>query len=75
MKFTLKLCTYWVPPPPLSARGVETPTKFSKSGGLTGPQLLEGVAGKEGGDFFQGGLQFSHENKLKSETFNDKKSL
>ena len=36
------------------------PTKFSKREGLTGPQLLEGVGGKEGGDFFQGGLQFSH---------------
>ena len=42
---------------------------------MAGPQLLEGVAGKEGGDFFQGGLQFSHKNKLKSEIFNNKKSL
>ena len=25
-----------------------------KKEGLTGPQLLEGVAGKEGGDFFRG---------------------
>ena len=39
------------------------------------PQLLEGVAGKEGGDFFQEGLQFSHKNKLKFEILNDKKSL
>ena len=39
---------------------------------MAGPQLLEGVAGKEGGDFFQGGLQFSHKNKLKSEIFNGK---
>ena len=31
------------------------PTKFSESGGLTRPQLLEGkiFVGKEGGDFFQ----------------------
>ena len=37
-------------------RGVEPPTKFSKRGrDLTGPQLLEGVAGKKGDDFFQGG--------------------
>ena len=43
-------------------------TDIPKGGGLTGPQLLEGVAGKEG-------LQFSHKNKLKSEIFNDKKSL
>ena len=46
--------------PPLSAgRGVEPPTKFSKRGDLTGPQLLEGVAGKEGVTFFRG-LQLSH---------------
>ena len=45
---------------PLSAGGVEAPTKFSRKGGLTRPQLLEGVAGKEGGDFFQGVLQFLH---------------
>ena len=43
---------------------------------MTGPQLLEGVAGKEGVTFFRGGggVQLSH-NKLKSEIFNDKKSL
>ena len=41
--------------------GVEPPTKFSKrGGGLRGPQLLEGVAGKEGVTFFREGLQFSH---------------
>ena len=41
---------------PLFCRGLEPPTKFSKRGGLTGSQLLEGVAGKERerGDFFQG---------------------
>ena len=64
-------------PPFLQRRGggeVQPPTKFSKWGGLTGPQRLEGVAGKERGDLFQGGLQFSHKNKLKSEIFNDKKS-
>ena len=62
---------------PPFCRGVEPPTKFSKrgGGGLTGPQLLKGVAGKEGGDFFQGGCNFHISNKLKSETFNDKKSL
>ena len=49
---------------------------FQKGGGgLAGPQILEGVARKEGGDFFQERcLQFSHK-KLKSEIFNDKKSL
>ena len=53
-------------------------TKFSKSGGLTRPQLLEGkiFGGKEGGDFFQGGgvaCNFYIEGKLKSDIFNDKK--
>ena len=43
-------------------------------GGLTGPKLLEGDCWEKGGDFFQG-VQFSHKNKLKSEIFNDKKSL
>ena len=61
--------------PPFFAGGVEPPTKFSKRGGLTGPQLLEGVAGKEGVTLIRRGLQFSHKNKLKSEIFNDKKSL
>ena len=43
-------------------RGVSLqPTKFSKrGGGLTGPRPLEGVAGKERGDFFRVGVQFSH---------------
>ena len=51
--------TYCAPPP--FCRGAEPPTKFSKrGGGLAGPQLLEGVVGKEGSYFFQGGLQFSH---------------
>ena len=64
---------------PLSAGGTgeggEPPTKFSrKEGDLTRPQLLEGVAGKEG-SLFSGGLQFSHKNKLKLEIFNAKKSL
>ena len=48
---------------------VEPPTKFSERGVLTGRQLLEGVAGKEGGGFFQGGgdwVQFSHKKKIKN---------
>ena len=61
--------------PPLSAGGVEPPTKFSKRwGGLTGTQLLERGCWERGGDFFQGGLQFSH-TKKNSGIFNDKKSL
>ena len=68
------------PPHPLSEGEIEPPTKFSKrGGGLTGLQLLEGGCWQRGGDFFQGGggswLQFSHKNELKSEIFNDKKSL
>ena len=46
--------------PPLSA-GVEPPAKFSKSGGgggLTGPQVLKGVAGKEGVTFLRGVASF-----------------
>ena len=35
--------------------GVEPPTKFSKSGGLTGSQLLEVNCRERGGDFFDGG--------------------
>ena len=63
-------------PPPPFCRGGVPPTQISKrGGGLTGPQLLKGGAGKEEGDFFQGGCNFHISNKLKSETFNDKKSL
>ena len=46
-----------------------------KNGGLTGPQFLMGIAGKEQGDFFQG-LEFLHKkNRLISEIFNGKRSL
>ena len=66
------------PPPPLSARdGLSLQPNFQKGvGALTGTPFLEGVAGKEGGgDFFQGGCNFSTTNKLKSEILNDQKSL
>ena len=46
-----------LPPPstPTFCRGVELPTKFSKTGGLAGPQLLEGRGCWErGDDFFKG---------------------
>ena len=47
-----------------------------KKGDLTGSQYLVGVLGKERGDFFQGGVAVSiDKNKLKSEVFNDKRSL
>ena len=65
---------------PLSARGAEPPTKCSKRGGFTGPQIWEAVAGKEGLTFFRGGtrgggVQFYEKNKLKPEIFNDKKFI
>ena len=48
--------------PPFGGGGwVEPPTKCSKGGrggGLTGPHLLEGVAGKERLTFFRGGCNF-----------------
>ena len=48
-----------------SLGGGETPTKFSKRRGLTGPQLLEGGCWERESDFFHmgEGLQFSHINK------------
>ena len=46
-----------------------------KKRGLIGSQFSEGVAFKVGGGRFQG-VQFLHKTfKLKSEIFNDKKSL
>ena len=47
--------------PPLSdvgGGGVEAPTNYSKRRGWTGPQLLEGVAGKEGTWLYLGGCSF-----------------
>ena len=47
-----------VHPPPKyggGGGGGEPSTKFLKKGSLTGPQFLEGVAGIEVSDFFQGG--------------------
>ena len=43
---------------------VEPSTKFSKKGeGLTGPQLFERVAGKEGVTFFRGSRNVHQKNK------------
>ena len=39
------------------------------------PFSIDGVAEKKGGLFFQGGSSFFIKNKLKSEIFNDQKSL
>ena len=68
-----------IPPPSLPPNDfcwrIEPSTKFSKMG-VRQDLFLMGVAGKEQGDFFQGrGLQFLHKKKLKSEIFNDKRSL
>ena len=54
------VCT---PPPPFlmggaGGGGVEPPTKFSKRGGLTGTQFLEGGYWEIGCSFLQGGVQF-----------------
>ena len=65
-----------VDPPPSFCRGGWVFNQILKmgGGGLTGPQLLEGGCWERGGWIFSGGVQLSH-NKLKSEIFNDKKSL
>ena len=62
---------------PLSAGGLSLRPNFQKGGGggLTDNNFLKRVAGKEVGDFLQGGCIFRIKNKLKSEIFNDKKSL
>ena len=54
--------------------GVKPPTKFSKRGGLDRTSTLRGVTGKKGVTCFRGGTVLE-KNKLKFETFNDKKSL
>ena len=56
------MCT----PPFCRREGLSLQPNFQKKGGggLTGPQLLEGVPGKEEGDFFQGrGYNFHIKNK------------
>ena len=54
-----------LPPALFCLGGSSDSTKFSKSGGLTGSQFLEAVAGKEGVTFSGeggggGGVQFFH---------------
>ena len=54
--------------------GTEPPTKFSKSGSLKRPQLVEVNCWEREGDFFQGvGCNFHIKNKLKSENLMSKK--
>ena len=71
-----------VPPnPPLYAGEVKPPTKFLKrGGGLDRASTLRGGCWKRGGNFFEvGGCNFhthTHTHtQIKSEIFNDKKSL
>ena len=71
------MCTPPSSPASAGGKGVEPPTKFSKNGGgpLTGSQVYKGGCWERGGDFFHGDCSFYIKNKLKSEIFNDKKSL
>ena len=64
-------------PPPLFLLEVLNllPNFFKKGGAWQDLNFERGVAGKEGGSFFQGGLQFYKKTQLKPEIFNDKKSL
>ena len=51
--------TYQCAPPFLMGGGGEPPTKFSKGGGLKGPQFLKGeFLGKRGVTFFRGSAIF-----------------
>ena len=59
----------------VSTGGLNHQPNFQNGGGLTRPQLLQGDCWERGGDFFQGEVAILYINKLKSEIFNDKKSL
>ena len=63
------------PPPPFLLGGLNLLPNFHKGGAWQDLNFETGVAGKEGRNFFQEGLQFYKKNKLKSAIFNDKKSL
>ena len=56
--------------PPVSAGGVEPPTKFLKRVCLTGSEFLEGGSWERGGDLIQGGCSFYVKSNLKSELNN-----
>ena len=74
---------YFSPPPspftltPLSAAmGLTLEPNFQKGSGLDRTSTCRwGLLGQRGVTFFkQGGVQFSHKNKLKSEIFNNEKN-
>ena len=53
--------------------GVNLQSNLQKGRGLTGPQLLEGAAWKDGVSFFREvGGNFHMKNKIKSEVFDNK---
>ena len=61
--------------PPPFCRGLSLQPNFQK-GGVDRTSTLEEGCWERGSDFFQwGGCNFHIKNKLKSEIFNDKKSL
>ena len=72
----------WNPPPPTlvwgrgRGGGWASYQIFKKGGAWQVPNFKRGLAGKEEVTFFRGlGCSFYMKNKLKSEIFNDKKSL
>ena len=67
----------WAAPPPLPpfCWGVEPPTQFSERRGLGRASIFRGGCWETVGDFFQGPCNVYMKKKLKSEIFNDKKSL
>ena len=69
------------PPPPVSAREggwrLSLPPNLEKGVGLDRTLIFRGGCWERGGvgsDLFEGGCNFYIKNKLKSKTFNDKKS-
>ena len=72
------VCT--LPPPFLiegggGGRGLNLLPNFQKAGAWQDLNFERGLLEKRGLTFFRGRLQFYKRNKLKSEIFNDKKSL
>ena len=68
------VCLYIVCTPPFCCGGWTSYQIFIKAGLDRTSTLRRGDAGKEGGNFFQGGCNF-YIKKLKSEIFNDKKKF
>ena len=60
-------------PPPISAGGLNLLPNFQKGGGLDRTSVFRGDCWERGGDFFQGGFNFSTKNRLTSGMFHEKK--